>query len=244
MNLEGWGREAQERVKASRVLIAGAGGLGAATALYLLAAGVGTIRLVDNSRVSLTDLSHQVLYREQDLGKAKATAAARRLKELNSFTVVESLVKVASPHNVSCLTSGCQMLVDATNNAAAGLLLNRAAVKLQIPLVHAAVWDLDGRVTTAWPGRGPCLACSCHGTPHSGRPSLLSPLSGILGALLALEALRILGGLAPALLGRLLWFHGTSLRFTENLLKPNPKCPNCQGPLLKKISAICKSDPI
>ena len=164
MNLEGWGREAQERVKASRVLIAGAGGLGAATALYLLAAGVGTIRLVDNSRVSLTDLSHQVLYREQDLGKAKATVAERRLKELNSFTVVEALVKVVSPHNVSCLTSGCQVLIDATNNAAAGSLLHQAAAKLQIPLVHAAVWDLDGRVTTSWPGRGPCLACSCQGT--------------------------------------------------------------------------------
>ena len=171
MNLEGWGREAQERVKASRVLIAGAGGLGAATALYLLAAGVGTIRLVDNSRVSLTDLSHQVLYREQDLGKAKATVAERRLKELNSFTVVESLVKVVSPHNVSCLTSGCQVLIDATNNAAAGPLLNQAAAKLQIPLVHAAVWDLDGRVTTSWPGRGPCLACSCQGTSPF-RPTL------------------------------------------------------------------------
>ena len=235
MNLEGWGREAQERVKASRVLIAGAGGLGAATALHLLAAGVGTIRLVDNSRVSLTDLSHQVLYREQDLGKAKATVAERRLKELNSFTVVEALVKVVSPHNVSCLTSGCQVLLDATNNAAAGSLLHQAAMKLQIPLVHAAVWDLDGRVTTSWPGRGPCLACSCQGTLPSGRPSLLSPLSGILGALLALEALRILGGLSPALLGRLLCFHGTSLQFTEKLLKSDPQCPKCQSPLPKKI---------
>lgn len=243
MNLEGWGLEAQERVKASRVLIAGAGGLGAATALYLLAAGVGTIRLVDNSRVSLTDLSHQVLFREQDLGKAKATVAQRRLKELNSFTVVESLVKVVSPHNVSCLTSGCQVLIDATNNAAAGPLLNHAAAKLQIPLVHAAVWDLDGRVTTSWPGRGPCLACSCQGTFHSGRPSLLSPLSGILGALLALEALRILGGLGPALLGRVLCFNGTSLQFTEKLLKSNPKCPNCQGQVPKKLSEISKSPP-
>lgn len=241
MNLEGWGREAQQRVKASRVLIAGAGGLGAATALYLLAAGVGTIRLVDNSRVSLIDLSHQVLYREQDLGKAKAVVAERRLRELNSFTVVESLVKVVSPHNVSCLTSGCQVLIDATNSAAAGPLLNQAAAKLQIPLVHAAVWDLDSRVTTAWPGRSPCLACSCQGTPHSGRPALLSPLPGIMGALVALEALRILGGLGPALLGRLLCFHGTSLRFTEKLLKPNPKCPNCQGALPKKIPEIKKS---
>ncbi len=242
MNLEGWGREAQERVKASRVLIAGAGGLGAAIALHLLAAGVGTIRLVDNSRVSLTDLSHQVLYREQDLGKAKAAVAERRLKELNSFTVVEPLVKVVSPHNVSCLTSGCQVLIDATNNAAAGSLLHQAAARLQIPLVHAAVWDLNGRVTTSWPGRGPCLACSCQGTLHSGRPSLLSPLSGILGALLALEALRILGGFSPALLGRLLCFHGTSLQFTEKLLKPDPQCPKCQGPLPKKINVIPKSD--
>ncbi len=241
INLKGWGREAQERVKASRVFIAGAGGLGAPTALYLLAAGVGTLRLVDNSRVSLTDLSYQVLYREQDLGKAKAAVAERRLKELNSFSAVESLVKVVSPHNVSCLTSDCQVLIDATNNAAAGPLLNQAAAKLQIPLVHAAVWDLDGRVTTSWTGRGPCLACSCQGTSHSGRPSLLSPLSGILGALLALEALRILGGLGPALLGRLLCFHGTTLQFTEKLLKLNPKCANCQGPLPKKLSELKKS---
>jgi adenylyltransferase/sulfurtransferase len=182
-----------------------------------------------------------VLYREQDLGKAKAAAAERRLKELNSFSVVESLVKVVSPHNVSCLTSGCQVLIDTTNNAAAGLLLNQAGVKLQIPLVHAAAWDLDGRVTTSWPGRGPCLACSCQGASHSGRPSLLSPLSGILGALLALEALRILGGVGPALLGRVLYFHGNSLQFTEKLLKPNPKCPNCQSPQTKKFAEIKKS---
>ena len=241
MNLEGWGLEAQVRVKASRVLIAGAGGLGSVAALYLLAAGVGTIRLVDNSRVSLTDLSQQVLYREQDLGKAKATVAERRLKELNSFTLVESMVKTVSPHNVSCLTSGCQVLLDTTNNAATSALLNQAAAKLRLPLVHAAVWDLDGRVTTAWPGRGPCLACSGQQTSHPGRPALLSPLPGILGALLALETLRLLGGLGPALLGRVLCFHGTSLQFTEKILKLNPKCPNCQSPLPKKLSELKKS---
>lgn len=241
MNLEGWGREAQERVKASRILIAGAGGLGLSAALYLAAAGVGTIRLVDNSRVSLTDLSHQVLFQEKDLGKAKVAAAERRLKELSSFTLVESLVKAISPHNISSLTAGCQVLLDATNNLALGPLLNRASGKLNIPLVHAAVWDLDGRITTSWLGRGPCLTCLfLEGSPLE-RPSLLSPLPGILGALQALETLRILGGLAPTLLGRVLCFHGASLRFTEQTLKPNPECPNCQGPLLKRSSTRPKS---
>jgi len=230
MDLEGWGREAQEQVKSSRVLIAGAGGLGSAAALYLLTGGVGTVRLVDNSRVSLADLSHQVLYREQDLGKAKATAAGRRLREHNSFTLVEPLVKAISTHNVCRLASGCQVLIDATNNSVASLLLYQAALKFRIPLVHAEVWDLEGRLTTAWPGHGPCLACSCQDIPHSEQLSFLSPLSGILGALLALEALRILGGLGPALLGRLLCFHGTSIQFTERALKPNPRCQACQVP--------------
>jgi molybdopterin/thiamine biosynthesis adenylyltransferase len=193
-----------------------------------MAAGVGALRLVDNSRVNLADLGHQMLFREQDLGKAKAAAAERRLKDLNSFTLVESLVKVISAHNVSRLTSGCQVLLDATNNSLAGLILNQAAAKLHIPLVSARVWNLDGCLTTYWPGHGPCLACSAQETYNSGPPALLSPLPGILGALQALEALRILGGLGAALLGRLLYFHGSSFNFTEKPLRLNSRCPTCQ----------------
>jgi len=226
--LEGWGREAQELVKSSRVLIVGAGGLGSTAALHLQAAGVGALRLVDNSRVTLSDLGHQMLFREQDLGKTKAAAAERRLKDLNSFTLVESLVKVLSPHNVSRLASGCQMLLDATNDSPAGLILNQAAVKLQLPLVSARVWNMDGCLTTYWPGHGPCLTCAYQETHNSGPPALLSPLPGILGALQALEALRILGGLGAALLGRLLYFHGSSFHFTEKPLQTNSRCPTCR----------------
>jgi len=229
LTLNGWGREAQERVKSSRALIVGAGGLGSTAALHLLAAGVGALRLVDNSRVGLGDLGHQVLFREQDLGRAKATVAERRLKDLNSFALVESVVKVLSSHNVSRFTSGCQVLLDATNNSAAGLILNQAAAKLHLPLVHAWVWDMDGRLTTYWPGHGPCLTCSSQETSIPGRPPLLSPLPGILGALQALEALRILGGLGPALLGRLLYFHGASFHFIERPLRADPHCPTCQA---------------
>ena len=228
ISLEGWGREAQERVKSCRVLIAGAGGLGSAAALYLLSAGVGAIRLVDHRRVGLADLSHQVLYREQDLGKAKATAVQRRLQELNSFALVEAQVKTLSPHNALRLASGCQVLLDATNDTAAGLILNQAAVKLRLPLVHARIWRLHGRLTTFWPGQGPCFACSSLDAVGEEPSAILSPLPGILGALLALESLRLLGGLAPALLGRLLLFDGNDFQFKEELLRFNPECPSCQ----------------
>jgi molybdopterin/thiamine biosynthesis adenylyltransferase len=227
MTLDGWGREAQERLKSSQILIAGAGGLASATALYLLAAGLGAIRLVDDSRVSLADLNHQVLFRERDLGKFRATVAEHRLKEINPFVMVESHAKKLSEYNVFRLTAGCQALIDASNNAGRGSLLNLVAARHQIPLVHAWVWGMNGRLSTFWPGHGPCLACNFHETPSPIRPALLGPLPGIMGALQALEVLRILGGLGPALLGRVLIFKGNQFKFIEKTIRPNPQCPVC-----------------
>ena len=228
ITLDGWGREAQERLKSSQVLIAGAGGLASATALYLMAGGLGAIRLVDHSRVHLADLNHQVLFRERDLGKAKATTAQRRLKEINPFVTVEGHNKMLSEHNVFRLAANCDLLIDATNNTGTGSLLNLVAVRQQIPLVHAWVWEMTGLLTTFWPGRGPCLVCASLETPSASRPALLGPLPGIMGALQALEALRILGGLGPALLGRLLTFKGKLFEVTEKLIRPNPQCPVCR----------------
>jgi molybdopterin/thiamine biosynthesis adenylyltransferase len=227
MTLEGWGRETQERLKSSQILIAGAGGLASAAALYLMAGGLGAIRLVDESRVSLADLNHQVLFRERDLGKAKATVAERRLKEINPFVVVESHVKVLSEHNVFRLAAGCNVLIDASNNAGAGPLLNLVAARQKIPLVHAWVWEMTGRLTTFWPGQGPCLACAFLETPSTIHPALLGPLPGIMGALQALEVLRILGGMGPALLGRVLIFKGNQIKFMEKTIRSNPRCPVC-----------------
>jgi molybdopterin/thiamine biosynthesis adenylyltransferase len=227
ITLNGWGREAQERLKSSQVLIAGAGGLASATALYLLAGGLGTIRLVDSSRVSLADLNHQVLFRERDLGKAKATMAERRLKEINPFATVESHVKALSEHNVFRLSASCDMLINASNSAEAGPLLNLVAVRQQIPLVHAWVWEMTGLLTTCWPGRGPCLVCAALEKPSTSPPPLIGPLPGIMGALQALEALRTLGGLGPALLGRALIFKGEQFTFTEKTIRTNPLCPVC-----------------
>ena len=196
---------------------------------YLMAGGLGVMRLVDDSRVSLTDLNHQVLFRERDLGKAKASMAERRLKELNPFVTVESHVKALSEHNVFRLAASCDLLIDASNNAGVGSLLNLVAAKQQIPLVHAWVWAMTGLLTTFWPGCGPCLACAFIQTPSNSTPALLGPLPGIMGALQALEVLRILGGLGPALLGRVLIFKGDQFKFTEKPSGPNPHCPICSA---------------
>ena len=227
ITLDGWGQEAQERLKSSQVLIAGAGGLASAAALYLMAGGLGAIRLVDDSRVSLADLNHQVLFRERDLGKPKAAIAQRRLKEINPFVTVESHGKMLSQHNVMRLAANCHVLIDASNNAGTGPLLNLAAARQRIPLAQARVWEMTGLLTTFWAGRGPCLACAVLETPSQPHPALLSPLPGIMGALQALEVLRILGGLGPALLGRVLIFKGDQFTFTEKIIRSNPGCPVC-----------------
>jgi molybdopterin/thiamine biosynthesis adenylyltransferase len=207
--------------------MAGAGGLASATALYLMAGGLGAMRIVDDSRVCLADLNHQVLFRERDLGKPQAAIAERRLKEINPFGTVESHSKVLSQHNVFRLAANCHLLIDASNNAETGALLNLAAARQHIPLVQARVWAMTGVLTTLWPGRGPCLACASLETPSTPHPALLSPLPGIMGALQALEVLRLLGGLGPALLGRVLIFKGEQFNFTEKFIRPNPECPVC-----------------
>ena len=223
-----WGREAQERVKSSRVLLAGAGALGSAVALHLLATGVGAIRLVDHSRISLADLNATILYRERDLGKNKSTVAERRLQELNPFVTVEGQGKTISEHNVNRLTSGCHLIIDAMQRQPAEAFLNMAAVRHRLPLIHASVNEMDGILTTFWPGQGPCLACFSPGAPLQANPALMGPLPGIMGSLMSLEALRILGGLGPALVGRILTFKGRFFYFKEERLKANPHCPVCQ----------------
>lgn len=225
--LREWGREAQERLKASRVLIAGAGGLGSAVALHLLATGVGALRLVDDSRITLADLNLSPLYRERDLGKTKVATAERRLKEVNPFVTVEAQAKTVTETNLRRLTSGCALLIDAMPDRPVGALLNQAAIRHRLPLIHAWVGAMDGHITTFWPGVGPCYTCALKEPPPPPETALMGPLPGIMGALLAWEALRILGGLGPALLGRLLVFKGRWFHFREETLRPQPSCPQC-----------------
>lgn len=234
--MEGWGREAQERVKSSRVLIAGANGLASVVALHLLATGVGAIRMVDPSRVTLADLNATVLYRERDLGKNKATVAERRLREMNPFVTVEGQGKHLTPNNVFRVAAGCQLLIETSRDPHNGFLLNQAAVRYRLPLLYAWLGGMEGFLTSFWPGQGPCLACAFPESLPSSPPALMGPLPGILGSLQALEALRILGGLPPALLGRRLSFQGQTFTFREEAVSANPHCPVCR-PVIREGEA-------
>jgi molybdopterin/thiamine biosynthesis adenylyltransferase len=153
--MEGWGREAQERVKSSKVLIAGADGLSAAVALHLLTTGVGALRIVDPNRVSLADLNANALFRERDLGKNKATITERRLKEINPFVTVEGQAKTINENNVFRVAAGCHLLVETRRDPASGYLLNQAAVRYKLPLLYAWLSEVDGSLATFWPGQGP-----------------------------------------------------------------------------------------
>jgi molybdopterin/thiamine biosynthesis adenylyltransferase len=168
-----------------------------------------------------------VIFQERDLGKAKVTIAAHRLRAINSFVTVESQIKEISEHNVFRLTTGCNLLIDASNNPKVGSLLNLVAVREQLPLVHGWAFETTGHLTTFWPGRGPCLACASLESPFSLHPALLGPLPGIIGSLQALEVLRIQGGIGPALLGRILTFKGNQFTFTESTIRTEPQCPVC-----------------
>ncbi len=208
--------------------MAGAGALASTAALYLAAGGVGAIRLVDESRVTLADLSHPLLFRERDLGKARAAVAGCRLKEINPFVLVEGQSKSLSSHNLHNLAGDCHLIVDALDNAGKGALLSQAVSRFSLPLVHARVWNMSGCLTTLWPGKGPCLTCAFSEPPPAGPSALLGAMPGIVGVLQASEALRILAGLQPNWLGRILTVQGGSFTFADKKIRPSPGCPHCR----------------
>jgi adenylyltransferase/sulfurtransferase len=151
------GTASQERLKRARVAIAGAGGLGSAVALYLAAAGIGTIGLIDHDEVRLTNLNRQILHWTGDVGRKKVDSAAEKLKDLNPWTEIVAVDRMITEKNVADLLSDFDGVVDALDNLQTRFLLNKAALDHGIPLFHGAVRSFEGRVMTVIPGETACL---------------------------------------------------------------------------------------
>ncbi len=227
------GVEGQRRLKASSIAIVGAGGLGAPVGLYLAAAGVGRIGLVDFDRVDASNLQRQVLYGTSDVGLPKVDAARRRLADLNPRVRLEVHDTRVTAGNALDLLGTYDVIVDGTDNFPTRYLVNDAAVLLGKPNVYGSIFRFEGQVAVfAAPG-GPCYRCLYPEPPAPGEVpncaegGVLGILPGVIGSLQATEAIKLLLGVGAALVGRLLLYDGLEGRFRELRVPRDPDCPVC-----------------
>jgi len=236
LSIPGFGLAAQEKLKASRVLMIGAGGLGSPAALYLAAAGVGTLGLVDADVVDVSNLQRQILHGTNDVGRSKLDSAAERLHDINPHVQINQYPTVFSAANAMQLASGYDLILDGTDNFPTRYLSNDVAVWLRIPNVYGSILRFEGQVSVFAPHLGgPCYRCMAPVPPPPGLvPScaeggVLGVLPGIVGSMQALEAIKLLCGLGEPLIGRLLHVDTLGMKFRTFTLRRDEQCPVC-GP--------------
>jgi len=227
------GAKGQQRLLESKALLIGAGGLGSPAALYLAAAGVGTIGIVDFDVVDLSNLQRQILHTNDRVGERKVESARKTLNALNPDVSVVTHEEMLVADNVDRIIHGYDVIIDGTDTFETRYLLNDAAVAKSIPVIHASVFRFEGQLTTFIPYEGPCYRC-LYPTPP---PPELAPgcsvagvlgvVPGIMGMLQANEALKVLLGIGETLAGRLLLFDALDSTFTELKLRRDPACPVC-----------------
>ncbi len=221
------GERGQQKLKCSRVVIAGAGGLGSPAALYLAAAGIGNIRLIDHDIVELSNLNRQILHGTGDIGKPKIESAAMKISALNPHVNFESVSETVTVANASRLVADADLIVDALDNLETRLALNRAAVACRIPFIHGAVSGFEGRAMTVIPHRTACLGCLYKGPVKKEKFPVAGVTPAVIGSLQATEALKYLLNLGSLLTDRLLIYDGLNLKFDEFQVKKNPACDVC-----------------
>ncbi len=227
------GVRGQRRLRASKVLLVGAGGLGSPTALYLAAAGVGEIGLVDFDRVEASNLQRQVMYGTRDIGRTKLESARDRLSDLNPDVVVRPHDVHLSSENAMEILRPYDVIVDGTDNFPTRYLVNDASVLLGKPNVYGSIYRFEGQASVFDARVGPCYRCLYPEPPPPGLvPScaeggVLGVLPGIVGTIQATETVKLLLGVGEPLVGRLLLFDALSLRFRELRLRKNPECVLC-----------------
>ncbi len=231
------GEEGQERLKNSSVLVVGAGGLGSPILLYLAAAGVGRLGIVDGDTVSLSNLSRQILYSADDLGREKAEVAAEKLTTLNPNSTFEVFAENLVEENAERIFSNFSCIVDATDNFKTRYLINRTAVRLEKPLFIGAVGRFTGQVTDVLPHNTACYNCIFpekeetvlkEMTERNRENGVFTPLVGIIGTLVANEVLKFLLGIGENFFGKLLIYDALRNDFSVIPVKRDPNCKVCR----------------
>ena len=227
------GIEGQERLKQARVLVVGAGGLGSPVTLYLAAAGVGTLGLVDFDQVDATNLQRQILHGTSDVGRPKLDSAHDRLSDINPHVELVLHATRLTSDNALEIIENYDMVVDGTDNFPTRYLVNDACVLLGKPNIYGSVFRWEGQVSVFAVDGGPCYRCLFREPPPSGlvpncaEGGVLGVLPGVVGSLQALETIKLILGKGESLAGRLLIFDALDLSWREMSLSRNPDCPVC-----------------
>lgn len=225
------GGPGQQKLKAASVLIVGAGGLGAPVSMYLAAAGVGTIILTDPDEVDRSNLQRQVIYAEDDLGRPKVDAAADRLHALNPHVFVAGFHGAFEPANADELVHGVDLVLDGTDDFGVRFLVNEACVRHGKPLVSGAIGRWTGQVGVF--GRQPCYRCLVPEVPPDAETcvavGVVGALAGVIGSMMALEAIKLVTGAGEPLAGRLMIYDALAAETRTVRVAGDPECPVC-GP--------------
>ena len=250
------GVEGQRRLAAAKVLIVGAGGLGSPAALYLAAAGVGTLGIADFDRVEEHNLQRQLLHGSGSVGKLKTDSAVARLADVNPFVRVQPHLNGVTVENALELFSHYDVVVDGSDNFATRYLNNDAAFLAKKPLVYGSIFKFEGQVAVFDPARGgPCYRClfpeppPAGSVPNCGEAGVVGALCGVIGSLQALETIKLVAGFGEPLLGRMLTYDALRQQFTTITLPRDPDCPLCgRAPKIDALRAenyqtICAPSP-
>jgi len=244
------GSAGQQKLKAARVLVVGAGGLGSPALLYLAAAGVGTLGLIDHDKVDLSNLQRQVIYTDEDLGKFKASSAAARLQKLNGEISVIAYSEKLNAANAENIISNYDIVIDGSDNFNTRYLVNDACVLLGKTNIYGAVFRFEGQVSL-FQAPGPCYRCLYATAPpaeaiaNCAEGGVLGVLPGVIGMLQATETIKWILGVGEPLTGRLLLFDGLSMSFDELTIERNKACAICgDKPAIKSLleeKVVCAS---
>lgn len=241
LSLPGFGMRGQERLKTAKVAIVGLGGLGSPAAMYLAAAGVGTIGLIDGDRVDLSNLQRQVLYGDSDVGRPKVDVAAERLARMNPDLVIQRYPRRLDSGNALAVLGNFDIVLDGSDNFPTRYLVNDATVLLGIPSVHGSVLRFEGRVSVFGTTEGPCYRCLYPEPPPPGvvqdcqDAGVLGVLPGLVGVMQATEVIKTICRLGDSLAGRLLIIDGLGTRFQTFRVSRDLNCPMCSTGEIREL---------
>jgi len=228
MLIRDWGEEGQEKLKSTTIFVAGAGGLGSPATVFLAAAGIGTIRICDCGEPELSNLNRQILHTEADIAKPKVISAEESLLKINPNIAVEPLHVEITDSNIDELVGKSDIMLDCLDNFDTRHILNRLAVKKQLPLVHAGIHGLSGQLTFIHSPETPCLYCIFPGRVPREIFPVAGVTPGVIGTLEALEALKWILGIGENLKGKLLLWDGEVMEFQKIEVRKDPECLVCR----------------